>query len=255
MTLLVRLAGPMQSWGTASKFRERDTEREPSKSGVVGLVAAALGRPRTAPIADLAALEMGVRVDKEGTLQRDYHTVGGSRWPDHRYARDDAERYGVAEFDGSVTKNAIITNRYYLADADFLVGLAAHTPAQEALLHDIDAALRHPVWPLSLGRKAFVPGVPVRLPDTPPVGPGLRAGELLDVLRHYPWPPEAAGAPLRVIRDDPTGESTITRQDVPLDFDPMRRRYQARSIIIEEVYPPADAADEDDGSVHLAWRE
>ena len=44
MTLLLRLAGPMQSWGTASKFRERDTGREPSKSGVVGLLAAALGR-------------------------------------------------------------------------------------------------------------------------------------------------------------------------------------------------------------------
>ena len=103
MTLLLRLAGPMQSWGTASKFRERDTEREPSKSGVVGLVAAALGRPRTAPIADLAAFEMGVRVDHEGVLQRDYQTVGGTHWSGNRYARDDAQRYGVAEFDGEVT--------------------------------------------------------------------------------------------------------------------------------------------------------
>ena len=42
-TLLLRLAGPMQSWGTDSKFDVRRTGREPSKSGVIGLVAAALG--------------------------------------------------------------------------------------------------------------------------------------------------------------------------------------------------------------------
>ena len=45
-TLLLRLAGPMQSWGTDSKFDVRRTQREPSKSGVIGLVAAALGIPR-----------------------------------------------------------------------------------------------------------------------------------------------------------------------------------------------------------------
>ena len=47
-TLLLRLAGPMQSWGTDSKFDERRTGREPSKSGVIGLVAAALGIARAA---------------------------------------------------------------------------------------------------------------------------------------------------------------------------------------------------------------
>ena len=37
-TLLLRLAGPLQSWGTDSKFEVRRTENEPSKSGVIGLV-------------------------------------------------------------------------------------------------------------------------------------------------------------------------------------------------------------------------
>ena len=45
--LLLRLAAPMQSWGTDdSKYETRKTEREPSKSGVIGMLAAALGYKR-----------------------------------------------------------------------------------------------------------------------------------------------------------------------------------------------------------------
>ena len=40
-TLLLRLAAPLQAWGTASKFERRRTQREPSKSGVIGMLAAA----------------------------------------------------------------------------------------------------------------------------------------------------------------------------------------------------------------------
>ena len=65
-TLLIRLAGPMQSWGTQGRFDVRDTEREPSKSGVVGLLCAALGRDRSEPLDDLASLRMGVRVGPGG---------------------------------------------------------------------------------------------------------------------------------------------------------------------------------------------
>lgn len=45
-TLLLRLAAPLQSWGSDSKFETRKTDREPTKSGVVGLLAAALGLRR-----------------------------------------------------------------------------------------------------------------------------------------------------------------------------------------------------------------
>src|ERR1035437_2121086 len=76
-TLLIRLQGSMQSWGTTSRFDERDTQLEPSKSGVLGLICAALGRDRKEPLADLATLHMGVRVDREGTPMRDYQTATG----------------------------------------------------------------------------------------------------------------------------------------------------------------------------------
>lgn len=42
-TLLLRLAAPLQAWGADSKFETRKTNREPTKSGVIGLLAAALG--------------------------------------------------------------------------------------------------------------------------------------------------------------------------------------------------------------------
>ncbi|MBM4284862.1 MAG: type I-E CRISPR-associated protein Cas5/CasD [Deltaproteobacteria bacterium] len=92
-TLFLRLAGPMQSWGIQSRFTIRDTGLEPSKSGVVGLLAAALGRRGHEPVADLAALKMGVRVEREGLLKMDYHTAGGA----HRRG----DKYGVALADGS----------------------------------------------------------------------------------------------------------------------------------------------------------
>lgn len=143
-TLLLRLTGPMQSWGTTSRFDERDSQLEPSKSGVLGLICAAMGRDRSHPVDDLARLRMGVRVDREGLLMRDYQTATG-----------------VVSASGKADpKRTVVSPRFYLADAAFLVGLEGD---ERDLLHEIDAAVRDPVWPLSLGRKSFPPGVPVWL--------------------------------------------------------------------------------------------
>ena len=114
-TLLMRLAGPMQSWGTQSRFTMRDTGREPSKSGVIGLLCAALGRGRAEPLDDLATLRMGVRVDSPGVMKLDYHTAGGGRLPG-------GHPYGVRRASGG-SGDTVLSNRYYLADADFLVGI------------------------------------------------------------------------------------------------------------------------------------
>lgn len=160
-TLLLRLQGPMQSWGTTSRFDERDTQLEPSKSGVLGLVCAALGRDRQEPVDDLAALRMGVRVDHEGVPMRDYQTATGV----------------LIATGKSDLRRTVVSPRYYLCDAAFLVGLEG---ADEALLARIHAALRAPHWPLALGRKSFVPGMPVWLPD------GLSPLPLEAALAQYP---------------------------------------------------------------------
>ncbi len=170
-TLLLRLAGPMQSWGVQSRFTIRDTAREPTKSGVVGLLCAALGRSREEPVDDLAGLRMGVRVDAEGVLAREYQTVGGGSWPGR-------ETYGVA----SVKKDrqdTAVTVRYYLAQAVFLVGLEG----DPTLLERLEEALRKPRWQLFLGRKSYVPTEPVLYSEQP-----VRAQQLEEALRSVPWP-------------------------------------------------------------------
>src|SRR5690348_13630904 len=107
-TLLLRLAGPMQSWGTTSRFDQRDTGKEPSKSGVIGLLAAALGidRGSWSDLQPLASLSMGVRHDRPGIVKRDYQTA-----------------QEIISADGSKVHGTAVTTRHYLADAAFLVGV------------------------------------------------------------------------------------------------------------------------------------
>jgi len=220
-TLLLRLEGPMQSWGTQSHFERRDTGLEPSKSGVIGLLCAALGRSRDEPMDDLASLRMGVRVDLPGVMKVDYQTVGG----DHR-GNEDA--YGVATFDGS-KRRTVQTWRSYLADASFLVGLETTNQAPHALLVKLDTALRAPVWPLFLGRRSYAPAAPVLLPDQPPWGPSLRTGSLLDELKGYPWPKDQERE-LRFVLESPHTETGESRMDVPVSFAPLNRRYRLRYV-------------------------
>lgn len=190
-TLLLCLAGPMQSWGVQSRFSVRDSSLEPSKSGVIGLICAAIGRPRHAPIDDLAGMRMGVRVDREGRLSRDYHIA-----------------QNVLKAGGG-TKATEPSARYYLADAIFLVGLEGD---DLSLMEHIQDGLNKPVWPLYLGRKAFVPGKSIRLED------GLIAGVSLEnALERYPYI-GAGESPerLRLVIENPMGE--IVRRDQPVSF-------------------------------------
>ncbi len=191
-TLLLRLQGPMQSWGTTSRFDERDTQLEPSKSGVLGLVCAALGRDRSEPVEDLAALRMGVRCDREGAVLRDYQTVGGGRMK-------------LRTANGDVKARTVVSPRFYLSDAAFLVGLEGE---DRALLTRAHSALRAPVWPLALGRKSFPPGCPVYLPG------GLVEADLLPALRTWPrLAASTAPGPLRFALEDPSEGSV--RLDQP----------------------------------------
>ena len=211
----------MQSWGTQSRFTMRDTGLEPSKSGVIGLLCAALGQSRDEPLDDLAALHMGVRVDIPGAMKLDYHTAGGGTLPG-------GDRYGVRKASGAAG-DPVLSNRYYLADADFLVGLEGR---DDDLLCRLHAALRAPKWQLYLGRKAFVPGVPIYVPC------GLRVGEgLLDALTSYPWPrldmevPPRGRHPdrLRLTIEDLEGYEV--RMDQPLDKSFRTRSFLPRRVV------------------------
>ena len=65
-TLLLRLAAPLQAWGADSKFETRKTNREPTKSGVIGLLAAALGLERDQVQPYIAARVEAVRQKRAG---------------------------------------------------------------------------------------------------------------------------------------------------------------------------------------------
>ena len=41
--LLLRLAGPLQAWGVKSRFTVRSTELAPTRSGIIGMLSAAIG--------------------------------------------------------------------------------------------------------------------------------------------------------------------------------------------------------------------
>ena len=192
-TLLLRLEGPMQSWGYRSRFDYRDTALEPTRSGVIGLICAAMGIARGEDISRFDAIRMGVRVDKEGRPERDYHTA-----------------LDVIKADGS-GKDTVVSYRDYLADAIFTVGLESD---DKDLLEEIAKALCNPTWTLFLGRKAFPLAVPpIGFADCPK--PGTLYQHLLSEHSNK-----------RVVLETPDGE--ITQHDWPLCFG--KRQFKPRSI-------------------------
>ena len=146
----MRLTGPMQSWGGRSRFEDRDTQAEPTKSGICGLLGCALGRERGSDFSDLAALPIAIRVDAQGSLAGDFHTAGGSY---------DSSRALPKASGAGKQSTAVIGSRRYLQDARFTVAIAGPSD----LLEEIAMALDAPRWPLSLGRRAFAPIDPVML--------------------------------------------------------------------------------------------
>lgn len=162
-TLLLRLVGTMQSWGTTSRFDQRDTGKEPSKSGVVGLLAAAMGidRENWVDVEPLTHLSMGIRHDRPGMPKRDYQTA-----------------QHIISADRSKIHETAVTTRDYLADAAFLVGLVGE---DRTLLERIHAALRDPVWPLALGRKSYVPAESIWMENA------VQDVPLREALARCPW--------------------------------------------------------------------
>ena len=166
------LDGPLQSWGTASRFQRRGTNHHPSKSGVVGLIAAALGLPKGSErerqnLANLATLEMtSVLLPRSvhrgmgaGYCPRpirrltDYHTVGGG------YNKATHPMNIPRKAKGGPADNATVSEREYLLDARFAILLEARQPG--AVLAEVAAALADPVWGIWFGRKCCLPATPV----------------------------------------------------------------------------------------------
>lgn len=150
--LLFRLYGSMTSWGEIAVGATRHTANYPSKSALVGLMAAALGIKRS----DVAAQQqmqqgyaIAVEVFAQGALLRDYHTT---QVPDSvgkvRYAtrRDELLR-------GKAWLGTILSSREYRSDALALVAVKALADAPYDL-QTIQQHLNKPKFHLYLGRKS-----------------------------------------------------------------------------------------------------
>lgn len=209
-TLLMRLQG-IQSWGIRSRFPyQRDTAEYPTKSGVLGLAACALGRDRSHDNSDLSTLRFGYRVDVAPRLWADFHTVMNARRA------------------GGGTKPQHVTTRHYLSPkTTFLVGLEG----DKHLLRRVQDALREPAWVLYLGRRACIPMAPIYLPD------GLRDEEdLHTALCSYPWL-GSGDAPqhLQVALPTKWGAGNAQRQDQPLGD----RRFAQRNVRVFDIALPS----------------
>ena len=132
-TILLKLAGPLQSWGTSSRFETRTTERYPSKSAVIGMLGASFGYLRDdTRITRFNSLDFALRIDQPGEFLNDYHIAQKFR--------------ANGTFD-----RTYVTNRQYLQDAIFVVALGS---SDEALVTEIESALKQPYFQPFLGRRS-----------------------------------------------------------------------------------------------------
>jgi CRISPR system Cascade subunit CasD len=216
-TLLLRLVGPLQSWGITSRFDQRDTGKEPSKSGVIGLLAAAIGieRANWVDLEPLTYLSIGVRHDRSGVPKRDYQTA-----------------QNIISADHSKIHPTAVTTRDYLSGAAFLVGLESQ---DKMLLAKVHEALRNPVWSLGLGRKSYVPSEPIWIPN------GIQNKTLREALMSWPWL-GLGDAPEKLLYSwESTDGTGSMRMDQPLSSF-AERRFGARFVRSEWLPYKREAA-------------
>lgn len=179
-TLIITLAGAMQFWSLDPGIREKRTNRYPTKSAVIGLVANALGRSYADSIGDLADLRFAVTIDQAGTMEVDFKTAGTVDYPalvgDKLFGgqvRLDARptiagapqknpdytaiQPGTVGAPKTVKGDPKLIYEHYLADARFRVALAGDA----ALVESIHRSLSKPARPIYLGRRSYCPSAPL----------------------------------------------------------------------------------------------
>ena len=146
------------------------------------------------------------------------------------------ETDSIIKADGTQAKDGVVSDRYYLADAAFLVGLESK---DRTLLEQAHAALRDPFWPLALGRKSYVPSEPIFIEDgiqDAPLEKALSSWCWISRLRKWEQSPEK----LRVSWESQDGSGAL-RMDQPLSSF-AERRFGARFIHSEWIPFPKEAA-------------
>ena len=230
--LALYLRAPLQSWGASSKFGDRGTIAAPTRSGLLGLIAAACGIDKNDEardhiwLADAAKLSLTILAFRRGDRMTDYHTVGA------RYDKDDPWQRRMiptkAE-DGKPKNYATETHRDYLMDSVF----GAVISGDDALVDEMAEGLSDPVWGVWLGRKSCIPTEPILVGV---FDSDATARKALDARLHASL--ERGGGKIAGKREDEAvrfdlveaaaDEAEETLLDVPVSFK--KRKFHARCI-------------------------
>lgn len=219
--LLLYLDGPLQSWGYQSRFDRRTSLSHPTRSGILGMLCAALGVDRADDegLARLDGLRMTVHCLESEGLLTDFHTIGGG------WDRKKNQRWISQKAEGG-TGGTVVTGRDYLQGARFGVVLAG----EAALLEELERALVDPRWGVWLGRKSCPPASPIcqgRFPDEAAAVEHLRSIRQREGRASRP-----DRAPRRhIVEVDRFDEGTDTVRDRPVSF--AQRRFAPRRIAEE----------------------
>lgn len=157
-SILLKFSGPLQSWGTNSNFEVRKTDFYPSKSAVIGMISAGMGLKRDdEKIKSLNELNFAIRVDQYGNILRDYHT---------------AKKYK----DNGSFERTYVTNRYYLEDYVFVVGISHR---DDSLMEEVVNALKYQYFQTYMGRRS----------NPLPMDFILEVSNLnlIDIIKNYDW--------------------------------------------------------------------
>jgi len=226
--LIFRIYGAMASWGDIAVGEYRPTFDHPSKSAIMGMVAAALGirRDEEDRLRELGTgYRLAIRIDEPGILLRDYHTA---QVPPSGKGRN-RRTFPTRKAELSVSKedlNTILSTRDYHCDAIYTVCLWSVGSPSPYPLTTLKEHLEHPVFTLYLGRKSC----PLSLPLQPQI---IQGGSLAEVLSVVPFNDASFVTPLITHQDarvfweeDPdiglTSFHTIQRRDDSIS----RKRWQ-----------------------------
>ncbi len=211
--LALYLDAPLQSWGYQSRFDRRTTLSYPTRSGVMGLLCAALGVDRgdATGLAQFGQLRMAVYTLRQRGHLTDFHTVGGgydkTAQPQHIPRRAETGRPG----------GTVVTHREYLQDSRFGVVLSGDS----ALIDELARAMESPRWGVWLGRKSCIPASPVCQ------GVFASADEAVGRLCEVSGC-GAAGREIHEVEAFEDGNDTL--MDIPVDF--AARRFAPRRISV-----------------------
>ena len=227
--LALYLRAPLQSWGASSKFGDRGTFDAPTRSGLLGLLAAACGVDKNEEARDrewlarAAKLSVAVLAFRRGDRMADYHTVGA------RYDKVDPwQKRMIPTTPDGKPRGTDLTHRDYLADSVF----GAVLSGDDALVDEMATGLADPVWGVWLGRKSCIPTEPIfaGVFESEDAARNALAGRLRGSLERSGG--KVAGGDSSDVAfsvlEARAGEEDETLLDVPVSFG--RREFHARRV-------------------------